>query len=119
MLNTERIWVNGVFMQILIIVVLSLLSITLFGLGLIINKFQLVDILAGYDPSKVRDPPGLARFVGMNLMIAGILGTFVVSAAALLDLQDGFWPAIFFVAVLFIFCLRIVLGQKKLEERAT
>jgi hypothetical protein len=42
----------------LIIVVLSLLSIALFGLGLLIDRFQLVDILAGYDSSKVRDAPG-------------------------------------------------------------
>lgn len=102
-------------MQLLVVTILSLMSIFLLALGFLIMKYQLVDIIAGYDDSKERDRPGLARLVGINLMIVGIIGLFIVSAGTILNLENWFWTALIFVSVLFIFCIRIILGQKRYQ----
>ena len=102
-------------MQMLTAVLLAIMSGLLLVLGYLVSRYQLVDIIAGYDRSKVEDKGGLANMVGWNLMLIGIVGILIVVIGTLLDLADWFWPSFFFVTVLFIFCFRIMVKQKKYE----
>ncbi len=54
---------------------LAIGSIPMFILGIIIWKFKVVEIIAGYDEKKVKDKDGMARWVGINLMILSIVMT--------------------------------------------
>jgi len=63
----------------------------------------------------VKDKAALANIVGKNLMLIGMIGILIVLIGTLLDPADWFWLAFFFVVVLFIFCFRIMVKQKKYE----
>ncbi len=43
------------------------------ALGAAIRYLRIVEILAGYDPKKVSDPEGLARWSGGGIMICGAI----------------------------------------------
>lgn len=79
-------------------------------------KFQgMVEMLAGYDPSKVTDRQGLAGWVGGNLFLLGLL-SFVTAAIALLI--PGISPARLVpihVAALLALIARLALGTRRYE----
>jgi hypothetical protein len=102
-------------MQLLVVVILGLMSIFLLAFGFLIMKYQLADIIAGYDDSKVMDKTGLARLVGINLITIGIIGMFIVLAGMILNFENWLWFILIFVIVLFVFCFRILLGQKRYQ----
>ncbi len=54
-------------------VVIAIGSVPIFILGVIIWKFKLVDIIAGYDKKKVHDKDGMARWVGINLILLSLM----------------------------------------------
>ncbi|MDF2674335.1 MAG: hypothetical protein K0R09_2603 [Clostridiales bacterium] len=49
------------------------IGVFLILIGLIIWKLKIVRIIAGYDLEKVNDNDGLARWVGRNLVLMGML----------------------------------------------
>jgi len=56
--------------------------------GVLIRQFQMMDLVAGYDPDRVTDDEGLARFVGTYaLVIAGL--SAVVGVVELVRPVDG------------------------------
>ncbi len=57
----------------------ELIGFIMLALGYFIRFRGRVDLIAGYDEKRVRDPEGLARFVGTNLLLLGA-GAFVVLA---------------------------------------
>lgn len=58
------------------------------AVGVLIRQFQLMGLIAGYDPDRVTDDEGLARFVGTyTLVIAGL--SAVVGVVELAQPDDG------------------------------
>ncbi len=66
------------------IIVTVLIGVTCVAFGYLISKKQMLDMLAGYDPKKVTDKEGLARWVGTNLVLMGILAFFSAALMAVL-----------------------------------
>jgi hypothetical protein len=56
-------------------------------LGVLIREYEMVELVAGYDPAVVTDEEGLAAFVGTNLLyVAGL--TAVVGLVVFLQLFE-------------------------------
>lgn len=56
--------------------------------GVLIREFEMVELVAGYDPERVTDDEGLARFVGTAvLFLAGL--TALVGVLELVRPVDG------------------------------
>ncbi len=56
--------------------------------GVLIREFEMVELVAGYDPERVTDDEGLARFVGTAaLFLAGL--TALVGVPELVRPVDG------------------------------
>ncbi|WP_206633405.1 DUF3784 domain-containing protein [Methanoculleus taiwanensis] len=60
-------------------IITELIGFVMLGLGYLIRFRGRVELIAGYDEKRVRDPEGLARFVGTNLLLLGA-GAFAVLA---------------------------------------
>lgn len=85
-------------------------------LGLVIWKKQMVGIIAGYDKKKTRDNAGLAKWVGRNMVVAGVL--WVVFAIILMVAQNVSTTVKVLVpiAVLAVVCVMTAVGCKKYEN---
>ncbi len=62
-------------------VIFILIGVALAVLGAFIHRYKPVHIIAGYDPQKTTDPEGLAKWVGTNLILMGLI-TAVAAALA-------------------------------------
>lgn len=68
--------------------VFLLVAVVIGTFGVLIREFEMVELIAGYDPEKVTDDEGLARFVGgYTLVIAGLAA--VVAVLELVRPVDG------------------------------
>jgi hypothetical protein len=86
-------------------------------LGLIVWVFKVVDIIAGYDPEKVTDKDGLARWVGRNLII---MGAVIIIIAIVGIIVPGIGLTVILPAYLIIvlgICIATVIGTRKYEKR--
>lgn len=52
---------------------LQYLGIFFIALGFLVWHFKLAGLLTAYDPKKIRDKAGFARWGGSNLMLLGLL----------------------------------------------
>jgi len=68
--------------------VFLLVAVVIGAFGILIREFEMVELIAGYDPEKVSDDEGLARFVGgYTLVVAGL-----TAVVAVLELVRGGQP---------------------------
>ncbi|MFV0424772.1 MAG: DUF3784 domain-containing protein [Bacilli bacterium] len=96
-------------------IVLAIGSIPTFILGIIIWRFKVVEIIAGYDEKKVTDKNGLARWVGLNLMIISIIMIGLYFIFDIYDLENGL--SILITILVFIVLLTITaLGTRRYEN---
>jgi hypothetical protein len=56
--------------------------------GVLIRQFQMMELIAGYDPDQVTDDEGLARFAGTSLLVLAGL-TALVGILELVGPVDG------------------------------
>ncbi|MDN7024745.1 DUF3784 domain-containing protein [Methanoculleus sp. FWC-SCC1] len=85
------------------------------ALGYLIRYRGRVDLIAGYDEKKVRDPEGLARFVGTNLLLLGA-GAFVILALEfLLPTYAVVFFAVYALAAVPAVSLLTVWGSRRFE----
>jgi hypothetical protein len=84
--------------------------------GFVIWHYDLVDIISGYDANKTKDKHGLAKWVGSNLIIMGVLPILVsvinIFYIHLNVLYSGFSLAL----IIFVFSIRTAVGCKKFER---
>ncbi len=83
-------------------------------LGLLVWKKQMVSIIAGYDPRKVLDPAGLARWVGRNVFLMGA----AVMALALIGFALHLISALtgIYIVVLLVGSIITVAGSRRYER---
>ena len=100
-----------------LIVITGFIGLTCFVLGYLVGKKQMVEILAGYDQAKVTDQVGLANWVGVNIILMGILA--FVSAGLMAILPEGrvILFLVFFLGIVPLLCVRIVLGNRKYTKK--
>jgi len=68
--------------------VFLLVAVVIGAFGILIREFNRMELIAGYDPEKVTDDEGLARFVGSyTLVVAGL-----TAVVAVLELIRGGQP---------------------------
>jgi len=82
-------------------------------LGVLIGQFQLMGLIAGYDPDQVTDDEGLARFVGTyTLVIAGLSAVVGVLEFAR---PDGGQPVVYglYTAALVAIAGYLVYGSRR------
>ena len=77
----------------------------------------MVEILAGYDPDKVTDREGLARWVGANLILMGILAFVSAGLMALVPEGRGVLFMVYSLGALPLIVVRIVLGNRKFTKK--
>ena len=58
-------------------VVLSILGTIFILMGLLIMKFKLANLIAGYDPNSIKDRAGLATWMGKCAMATGLLAMLI------------------------------------------
>ncbi|QHV99639.1 DUF3784 domain-containing protein [Spirosoma endbachense] len=58
-------------------IVLFIAGTLMSSLGFIVYKFKITKIIAGYDPKTVKDPDGLAMWIGKCFMCTGIIGVII------------------------------------------
>lgn len=96
-------------------IVLAIGSIPTFILGIIIWRYKVIEIIAGYDEKKVTDKNGLARWVGLNLMIISIIMIGLYFIFDIYNLENGI--AIVITILVFIVLLTITaLGTRRYEN---
>ncbi len=99
----------------LICLVVVLVALHMLVIGYLIRYHGMVEIIAGYDPRKVTDKQGLARWVGANFLLMGVSGLFSGALGLILPEIAGMLAMIYF-AMIGILSLRTSLGCKKYEK---
>ncbi len=96
--------------------ILAGIAVLLMILGVVVWRWRLLSIVAGYDASKTRDREGLARWIGLHLILMGIL-TWIL--AMLPMLLEGFRPIhalIAHIIAVFAISVLIIRGTKRFES---
>jgi hypothetical protein len=92
------------------------LCAVLFALfGYLIRERGIVGLLAGYDPRKVADPEGLARFAG-KLIYQMAIGTALVPILVMVLSETRLvWlvVSIGYVAFILFMCVRLIIGAQR------
>ncbi|MCK5476296.1 MAG: DUF3784 domain-containing protein [Candidatus Aenigmarchaeota archaeon] len=98
------------FSLIMIFVGLHLLAI-----GYLIRFYKMVEIIAGYGPDKVRDKEGLAKWVGSNLFLMGLM-CLSLGGVGLIFPEFIIRPVPIFIAIILIMSFITAIGCKKYEK---
>lgn len=96
-------------------IVFFLVSVLMIIMGIIIRKYTLVHLIAGYDEEKTEDKQGLANWVGSNLIIMGLLSFLNAFLASVIN-DATIWFITAFIAIIVIFSIRTAVGYKKYER---
>ena len=91
-------------------ITLIVLGVIIIVSGVLMRKYQWVNLLAGYDPKKVADKPGLANWVGANLIFMGLL----IIVAGFLKMAVHL--SVFVLALILAVSIRTVLGAGRYEK---
>lgn len=91
-----------------IFITFFLIGIMLIILGIIIYKYNLLNLLAGYDDSKIKDKDKYANFIGKNLINTGILIIFLSIISLLFPLFIQIVFLIISISILLIFLILII-----------
>lgn len=95
-----------------VIVITVLMGLICVVLGYLVGKKQMVEILAGYDQNKVTDREGLARWVGANLVLMGILAFFTTVLMAVVPEGRVVLFMVYSLGAIPLLAVRIVLGNR-------
>ncbi|ACL70110.1 DUF3784 domain-containing protein [Halothermothrix orenii] len=95
-------------------IVLLIVGIFLSVLGLLIWKYNLVNLIAGYSEEKTRDKQGLAKWVGKNILIMGALTILISILEYLLNIT--MWIVVTFIIIVVVLSIRTNIGCKKYEK---
>lgn len=100
-------------------IITELIGFVMLALGYLIRFRGRVDLIAGYDEKRVRDPEGLTHFVGTNLLLLGA-GAFAVLA---LEFLIPGYAVLFFVVyalvVVPLVSLLTVRGSSRYEKQGS
>ena len=92
----------------MILVVYVLIAATILPFGVIIYR-GCVELIGGYDPGKVADKEGLGRWVGSNLIFAGVYTiVFAILNYFVQTLMIGIWMLGFTIII-----VRLMIGERK------
>lgn len=94
--------------------IFAILSVPLMIIGVMLYKFEMVELLAGYDKEKVADKTGLARWTGGNIFLMGFTVAAIASVFYFLNIQFEHTPIIY-MAIILILVARILHGIKRYE----
>ncbi len=100
----------------IISLVTILIGLLFLLIGYLVRSKQMVEIIAGYDPNKVKDEKGLAKWVGSNLLLMGLLG-LLIGGLGFIFPQINTILVIGFGVVIVILAIRTAFGCKKYEKR--
>ena len=90
-------------------------GLLLLAVGYLIRFQQMIEIIAGYDPDKVTDKEGLAKWVGSNLFLMGLMCLSLGGLGLILpELSTIQVPS--FLAIIVILSVRTAIGCKKYEK---
>ncbi|WIF95892.1 DUF3784 domain-containing protein [Caminicella sporogenes] len=81
-------------------------------IGILLYKYNMVEMLAGYDKNKIIDKEGLAKWTGVNFILMG-LAIIVISV---IGLVLNFNTILFFIITVVGLCVRMIIGNKKYEK---
>lgn len=87
----------------------------LFIVGTLIYKYKMVDMIAGYDPRKVKDKDGLAKWVGGNLQGMGMLTLLITLLSLVFESMSMPVLTVSFLVIITILCINTAIGTKKFE----
>lgn len=84
-------------------------------LGFLMWRYRMVELVAGYEPRRVRDPEGLARWIGINLIFLGIL---IIFDAILVLLLPALLTSLLIATgvLVLIMAARMAFGTKRYER---
>lgn len=93
-------------------VVTIMFSLFLIICGGLIWRFKMVDIIAGYDSTKVSDPQGLAKCVGSNVLLMGL--SMLLSALVFNFVEiDKIYHIIGVFLIITLLVIRILISAKR------
>jgi len=95
-------------------IIFLILGIFLSVLGILIWNYELVNLIAGYSEEKTKNKQGLAKWVGKNVIVMGVLTILVSILDYLLNFTIGL--AIVFTAIIVVLSIRTNIGCKKYER---
>lgn len=87
-------------------------SLLLLTLGFLIKK-GMTWLIAGYDPSRVRDEKGLANWVGLGIMTMGAVGILAGVLVYVLPPEYTFLPVILFAVTMPTGAITILCGLRR------
>lgn len=97
-------------------VVYAIVGTILVILGAVIWKKQMVSVIAGYDKNKTKDSAGLAKWVGRNLAIAGVLWVIFAIILMVADNIPTALKMIVPIALILTICIITAVGCKRYEK---
>ena len=97
-------------------IVFIIIGVFLILIGLMVWKLKVVGIIARYDSEKVIDKDGLARWVGRNLVLMGILVILLgVIGMIVLNVEPYFIIPIYMIIVLGISIVTVI-GTRRYQK---
>lgn len=96
-------------------IITGLIGIFLLLVGSLITRFNLVEVIAGYEPNKVKDKEGLARWVGGHLMVMGILGVVSGFLGYFFSGQSLYIALVYFLTIP-VLAVKTALGSRRFEK---
>lgn len=93
-------------------IIVAMLGLKFLLIGYLLKYQQMVEMLSGYDPAKVKDKLGLANFTGANAFLLGVSCLFTALLLLLLPQLLHVLMGGFILCVVGI-VLRIIVGSRK------
>lgn len=89
-------------------VIMALIGSLLLLFGFIVWRFKIAGVVAGYDSTLVKDPDGLARWMGKCIMGLGLLAWLVGALGLLFPFRNS--DTMVFIAFMVLFMISIAIA---------
>lgn len=101
----------------LLIIILEFLLVFFLVIGYLIRFRGRVDLIAGYQEGRIRDPKGLARVVGDSLLLLGILGGVTLGLIISFPQREVTFFLLYAAVIVPVMSIVSLLGSRRYLEK--
>lgn len=99
-------------------VAFGLIGIITIVIAYLIGVKKKLNLIAGYNPEKTKDPDGLARFMGFWTFIVGLILVLYPWIKGVQSTNPPLWTTYFFIPIVVIIVIMLV-GCRRYEHKKT
>jgi hypothetical protein len=101
----------------IILIITEFITLFFLALGYLIKYRKRLDLIRGYDRGTVKDPAGLSRWVGNNLLFLGVAGIVTFAVEVLVPDLELIAVTLFLAGLVPAVGIITAIGSRRFEGR--